>query len=403
MVALEDALRILTEKVEPRRLIRLPLEKCFGRILAEDIVSDMDFPPFDRSPLDGYAVRGADIRTASPERPVYLQQIDYVPAGACPTKRVGAGQAIRIMTGAKMPDGAEAVVRIEDTSLVNDRVTVLHVNQADKNICRRGEEFRSGEVVLTSGTHLQEGALGILAMLGRARPKVYANPKVGILATGTELISVSASLQPGKIRDTNSSLLDAKVRIAGGSPVLLGQVKDEINLILSKLYNTPNLPMYIVIGGSSLGDFDLAEEVFRRLKVPILFNRVAIKPGMPILAGIWKGSLLISLSGNPAACSVAFEVLVRPVLRKMAGFKHWQHIRLTAKLSSRFEKSSPVRRFVWARCFAVNGVVYAMPLQFQGNGMLRSILQANALLDIPAECPSLERGIEVETILLNCR
>lgn len=397
---LEDALNILIEHTPNGHPRRVPLEKCCGRVLAEDIVSDMDFPPFDRSPLDGYAVRMRDIREASPDRPVFLRQVDDVPAGYLPKQKIGAGQAARIMTGARIPDGADAVVKLEDSFLDKKRVGIINPHQANNNICDKGEEIRSGEVVLSTGTYLLEGALGLLAMLGQAAPKVYPQPKVGILATGSELLPVRATLEPGKIRDTNSIMLDAKVRLAGGVPVLLGQVQDDIDAIITRLRAQPRMSMYITTGGASSGDYDLAEELFSRLQVPILFKRVAIKPGMLVLAGVWKGALLIALSGNPGACSISFEVLLRPLLRKLAGFRQWSHTRLSVKLSSEFTKSSPVRRFIWARCFVENGIVYAMPLQHQGNGMLRSILGANALLDIPEASPPLGPGTELDALVI---
>lgn len=290
--------------------------------------------------------------------------------------------------------------RLEDTRYEGEQVDILNPDQANKNICKRGEEYKAGEKVLSKGSYLQEGNIGILAMLGHARPKVYVRPKVGIMATGSELLSVDAPLQPGMIRDTNSFLLDAKVRIAGGDPVLMGQVRDDVDSMAERLIGHPRLPIYIVTGGASVGDYDLAKKLFERLEVPILFDRVAIKPGMPVIAGYWRDALLLALSGNPAACSISFEVLVRPLIRKMAGFAQWQHIRIRAKLAGEFGKESPVRRFIWAHCFAVDGTLFASSLEYQGNGMLRAISQANALLDIPANSPKLDRGTDVVALLI---
>jgi molybdopterin molybdotransferase len=391
--ALLDACRIATGK-------RTPLTKCWGRVLAEDITSDMDFPPFDRSPLDGYAVRMDDIRAASKRNPAALRQIEYLPAGGCPQLRVGVGDAARIMTGAKMPDGADAVVRLEDTYVEGQQVFILSSGENDKNICKRGEEFRAGELVLKKGSCVQEGAIGTLALLGRDKPMVYTKPKVGILATGSELLPVSAQLQPGMIRDTNSNMLDAKVRAAGGAPVMMGQVSDDVDAMIERIQSYPRLPIYLVTGGASVGDYDLTGRLFERLGIPILFDRVAIKPGMPVIAGRWGDSLIIALSGNPAACIVSFEVLVRPLIRRIAGFTQFEPIRIRAKLAGKFEKASPVRRFIWAICFVVDGILFATPLEHQGNGMLRAIDKANVLLDIPAKSPPLDRGQEVLAILL---
>jgi len=400
IIPLEEALHILLKNAPTVGTINLPLTECFGRVLAEDIISPMDFPPFNRSPLDGYAVQIADILHATPEQPIVLQQIDYVPAGTVPQKIVHAGHATRIMTGGQIPEGADCVVRLEDTDIVDGKIQVKTATGAATNICSQGEEIRTHETVLQKGTVIKEGALGLLAMLGYAAPLVYQKPQVAILATGSELLSPSDPMEPGKIRDSNSYMLLAKVLMAGSEPILLGQEKDDLPAILAKLHEHQNIPLYITTGGASVGDYDLMEQLFHKLDIPILFNRVAIKPGMPILAGIWNDSLLIALSGNPAASSISFEVLVKPLLDKMTGRGTQSQKKIKVKLSGIFSKTSPTRRFVWAKWFSAQGITYAKPLIFQGNGMLKSALEANCLLEIPAHHPPLAEGDEIEAIFL---
>ncbi|EIW16406.1 MULTISPECIES: gephyrin-like molybdotransferase Glp [Pelosinus] len=402
MIVLEDALTLLLNHAPlPCSTTRYPLAECFGRILAEDITSTMDFPPFNRSPLDGYAVQLKDIVHVSPEHPVLLMQIESVPAGSVPCKIVTSGQATRIMTGAKIPEGADAVVRLEDTRLVNDQIEILTADKAATNICSQGEEIRINEKVLTTGTLLEEGALGLLSMLGQANPLVFHKPKIGILATGSELLSPSAPMKLGKIRDSNSYMLLAKTLKAGGEPVLLGHVEDNLSSIITKLSELPDLPVYITTGGASVGDYDLMEKLFQELQIPLLFKGVAMKPGMPVLAGVWKNSLLIALSGNPAAGSVSFEMLISPLIRKITGLRNWNHKKTIVKLCGTFTKTSPTRRFVWARWFMKQGFIFAEPLSHQGNGMLKSALEANALLEIPAHNSPIKDGTELEAILLH--
>jgi molybdopterin molybdotransferase len=402
MIVLEDALTLLLNHAPLHcSTTRYPLAECFGRILAEDITSTMDFPPFNRSPLDGYAVQLKDITHVSPEHPVLLTQIESVPAGSVPCKIVSSGQATRIMTGAKIPEGADAVIRLEDTRLINDQIEILTADKAATNICSQGEEIRVNEKVLTTGTLLEEGALGLLSMLGQANPLVFHKPKIGLLATGSELLSPSDPMKPGKIRDSNSYMLLAKVLKAGGEPVLLGHVEDNLSSIITKLSEQPDLPVYITTGGASVGDYDLMEKLFQELQIPLLFKGVAIKPGMPVLAGIWKNSLLIALSGNPAASSVSFEILISPLIRKITGLRNWNHKKTIVKLWGTFTKTSPTRRFVWARWFMKQGIIFAEPLSHQGNGMLKSALEANALLEIPAHNPPIKDGTELEAILLH--
>jgi len=396
---LEDALGMLLARTQLQGQKRIPLAECYQRILAEDIATEMDFPPFDRSPLDGYAVRMVDVQHASFAQPVVLKQVDNVPAGSVPSKKIQAGQATRIMTGAQIPEGADAVIRLEDIEVNQDRVRIFAPVEST-NICKQGEELRKGEIVLRQGTVLGDGALGLLAMLGRDQPLVYNQPQVAILATGTELIGVEQPLSPGKIRNSNNYMLMAKVREAGCQPILLGQVCDDLELIEQKLTGHKNIGMYITTGGASVGDYDLMQKLFAKLNIPMLFSRLAMKPGMPVMAGYWCDTLLVALSGNPASANVSFEVLLRPVLKKMSGATVVERPTSHGILKKAFTKSSPSRRFVWARCEFEDGILYAEPMGFQGNGMLSGLLLANALLDIPANSDDLQIGAEVAVRLL---
>jgi molybdopterin molybdotransferase len=220
------------------------------------------------------------------------------------------------------------------------------------------------------------------------------------LATGTEVIGVDQPLTPGKIRDSNSYMLAAKVREAGGEPVLLGQVPDKLADIEARLKQAGDVDLYITTGGASVGDYDLMEQLFERLSIQALFKRVAIKPGMPVLAGSWQQKMLIALSGNPAAAGVSFEVLVRPLVRKMAGAKVIDRIRAEALLTQEIVKAGPVRRFVWAKGEYHDGRLMASPLMLQRNGMLSGLLAANMLIDIPANHEPLAAGTNVEVLLL---
>ncbi|AIF51102.1 gephyrin-like molybdotransferase Glp [Pelosinus sp. UFO1] len=399
-ISLEDSMSILLEKIKLQKKTHISLEDCYNRVLAEDIIADMDFPPFDRSPLDGYAVRMEDVQSASSFNPVVLKQVDYVPAGSWPSKKVEIGMATRIMTGAKIPEGADAIIRLEDTEVQQDMVSIFAAADANHNICRQGEEICIGQIMLKKGTVIKDGAMGVLAMLGRSRPLIYEQPKVAILATGTEIVSVDQPLTKGKIRNSNSYMLMAKVREAGGQPILLGQVKDDIIEMEKKLIGHENIAMYITTGGASVGDYDLMEQLFHKMKIPMLFSRLAMKPGMPVITGFWHDTLVVALSGNPASANVSFEVLLRPLLRKMAGIIEIERPRAEAKLKKAFNKKSKSRRFIWARCENVDGALYAEPIDFQGNGMLSGLLPANALIDVSADSSCLPIGTRVTLRLL---
>jgi molybdopterin molybdotransferase len=397
---LDAARQLLLGLVCPCAAERVTLEYGWGRLLAEDVVADVDFPPFDRSPLDGYAVHSRDVECASVQKPVILEQIDYIPAGHVGRHTIGSGQTARIMTGASLPPGADGVVRQEDTVQNGTHIHILAGTNIHQNICRQGEELRKGEIVLRQGMLMGAGAMGVLAMLGKHAPLVYQRPRVGVLATGSEIIEVSQQLVPGKIRNSNTYMLLAQIKDAGGEPVLLGKVEDVTDKIVETLQKIPQCDIVITTGGASVGDYDLMGQVFLELGVPVLFNRLAIKPGMPVVAGRWQDKLLLALSGNPAAASVAFEVLVRPLIKKMAGDPCLWRPLVKAVLKDSFHKKPGSRRFVWAQCHWQEQGWEVLPLFYQSNGMLKSMVFANALIDVPPGSLSLSVGETVNVMLL---
>lgn len=400
IVELESAQKMLLDLVKTLDTEVLPLTQCSQRVLAETVTADMNFPPFDRSPLDGYAVIAADVKAARQDSPVILRQIDMIAAGSVSQAVVVPGTACRIMTGAPLPSGATGVVRVEDTAVADGMVRIFAGAGIEKNICRAGEEIAAGDEVIPAGTVINAGVMGMLAVLGKACPLVYKKPKVSLLATGSELVSPDMALAPGKIRNSNSYMLSGQVEYAGAQSVFLGQARDEVEAIARSIAAAPACDMTITTGGASVGDYDLIGEVFARLGIDILFEHVSIKPGMPVLAGVKAGKMFIGLSGNPAAASISFETLIRPVLLKMGGRQHWQRPVIRATLAREFGKSSEARRFVWAYWWQDGKTIMVKPLHYQGNGMLKSAMGANCLIVIPAGTPPLSAGSEVDIELL---
>ena len=358
------------------------------------------FPPFDRSPLDGYAVIAAEVEDASPERPVLLAIIDNIPAGRTPQRRLLPGTAARIMTGAPVPEGATGIIRVEDTKAEGEQVAIYAGAGAMNNICRRGEEIAAGEDLVRAGSVINAGVAGMLALMGKAAPWVYRKPRVAILATGNEIIPVDVPPVPGAIRNSNSYMIGSQVADIGAEPLLLGVAPDNIEQIAARFDEASICDLFITTGGVSTGDYDLIGDVYQKLGITILFERVGMKPGMPVLAGRKGGKIYIGLSGNPAAASIAFEQLVRPLLLKMAGQENWWRPRVKAMLISAFAKKAGPTRFVWARCWQQGTELVADSLALQGNGMLKSAIVANAFIVIPENSPPLAAGSEVEVILL---
>ncbi len=399
-VKLEIAQQALLEQAAVQPVESVSLEMSWQRIIAQEVIAQSDFPPFDRSPLDGYALLADEAALAVPERPVVLTEIDSVAAGEVSQKTVRAGTACRIMTGAPIPAGATGVVRVEDTIVSGKQVQVLNGQGLSLNICRQGEEIAAGEKVIVPGSVINMGIMGMLAVLGVARPLVFKQPRVVLVATGSELVEVHQELVPGKIRNSNSYMLSAMVREAGAQPLLLGTARDDIDEISRMITGANDFDVCITTGGASVGDYDLIGEIFAKLGITILFERISMKPGMPVLAGVKDGKLYIGLSGNPAAASVAFEQVIRPVLLKMAGRTNWWRPVVKAQLTIPFVKCGGARRFIWSRCWQGPEGLLVEPLKLQGHGMLKSAMGANALLVVPEDSPPLAEGTWLETLLL---
>ena len=399
-VSLEEAQEVVLSLAQVLPVEKVPLTMSYGRVLGRTLFADRDFPPFNRSPLDGYALIAADVVSATPEQPVILQQVDNVPAGTVSTVAVKPGTACRIMTGAPIPAGATGVIRLEDTKTIDNQVYVLDGRGAAKNICLKGEEIAAGEELIAAGTKIGFGAMGMLSVYGEAEPYVYRQPTVALLSTGSELVPVDQPLAPGKIRNSNSYMICGQILAAGAIPVLLGSVPDEREAIVAGLRRAEDCDVVITTGGASVGDRDLIAAVFQSIGVKILFTRVEMKPGMPVVAGVKDGKLFLGLSGNPSAASIAFEQIARPLLLRMGGCKAWFRPRIQACLAAPFKKSTGAKRFVWAKWWQEGGQMLVAPSVMQGNGMLKSAIAANSLICIPANSPPLAVGAEVSVMLL---
>jgi molybdopterin molybdotransferase len=398
-VKLEIAQGMLLQKGAVMPEEQLVLADCYLRVLAESVPADMDFPPFDRSPLDGYAVIAAEVERASEDQPVWLTVVDNIPAGKMPQVGLEPGTAARIMTGAPLPLGATGVVRVEETRSQDGQVAILAGHGVAGNICFQGEEISMGELVLTAGQPINAGAMGLLAMLGKTNVQVYKKPRVGILATGSEVVAVGDPLPGGCIRNSNSYMLSAQVVAAGACPVLLGIAPDDEQEIARYLAQN-EVEVIISTGGVSVGDYDYMSRVYRQMGVTILFEQVAIKPGMMVIAGEWQGKMVIGLSGNPAAATIAFELLVRPLLLKMGGRKDWWRPKVKCVLLNDYSKFMGTVRFVWGVCFQQGSALLVEILALQGNGMLKSAIVANCLVVIPQSSQPLNAGCDVEVFLL---
>lgn len=391
-VGVEQALDIVLGSVSALEGESRPLLECLGAVLAEDVAADMDIPPFDNSAMDGYAVLASDTSTASPDEPVVLQVTADLPAGYLPRGMLRPGEAVRIMTGAPLPPGADAVVRTEDVRRLDDKILVSNPVLPGDDIRRAGEDVARGEVILRRGTVIRPAEVGMLATLGRVQALVIRRPRVAVLTTGDELVAPDEPVAPGKIRNSNLYSISAQVKACGGQPILLGVARDTADELESKIRRgMAEADMLLTSGGVSVGDYDVVKTVLGRVG-EILFWKVKMRPGSPVTFGRIQGKPMFGLPGNPSASMVAFEQFVRPAILKMAGHSKLRRRQVQAVLEEAVKNRPGVRNFLRAVATKQNGEWRVRPAGAQGSGILRTMVRANALLVVPETVSRMQPG-----------
>lgn len=382
----------------------IPILEATGRVLAEDIHASGDIPPHANSSMDGYAVQAADTVGGGEGSPVALRIIGDLPAGYVSERVVTSGTAVRIMTGAPLPMGADAVVKVEDTRADGGYVQILTRVEAGNYIRSAGEDVRAGALMLRRGTRLRPQEIGMLAALGREEARVGRKPRVAILATGDELVGIHEPLVPGKIRNANSYSNAAQVIKHGGTPLLLGIARDTVEELTAKIQAglEQKVDLFLTSGGVSVGDFDLVKDVLAA-EGQMDFWRVRMKPGKPLAFGHIRGVPVLGLPGNPVSVMVSFEMFVRPALLKMQGLSDWQRPTVAATLMSTIEHKDERRHFVRVRLVWEDGEYHAYLTGAQGSGILSSMVRANALAIIPEDWDHAPAGATVRVMLLECR
>ena len=376
---------------------RVPLLEAAGRVLAEEITADRDIPPLTNSAMDGYAVRGADVSQSLAR----LRIVGEVAAGHVSEVSVGPGEALRIMTGAPVPVGADTVVRFEDTRQDGDWAEVLNPYLTGKNVRQAGEDVQAGQVVLEPGKVLRPQEIGMLAAVGRIEAAVVRRPRVAILATGDEIVPPDQTPGPGQIRDANSYTVAAQVQASGGVPLLLGVARDEESLVREGMRDalTQGVDFIITSGGVSVGDFDLVKQVLAA-EGEMHFWSLNMKPGRPLAFGTIGGVPLLGLPGNPVAAMVSVELFARPAILKMQGFTDWSRPTVQARLVQSIARKDGRRHYLRVRLRETDAGYEASLTGDQGSGILQSLVRADGLAIIPEEADSLPAGAEVEVVLL---
>ena len=396
MLTVPEASANILEHITPLAVERVPLLDSLGRVLAEPIRAPMTLPAWDNSAMDGYAVRGDDIDSASAERPVTLRVLETVAAGRFATRRVEPGEAIRIMTGAPLPEGADTVVRVEDTDGGTAEVIVRDARDARRNVRPRGEDFNEGDALLEPGAPLGAAQLGILASIGRASVDVFRRPRVAIMGSGDELVDIDQFhqvLAGRKIVSSNGYTLHALVRDAGGEPVNVGIADDTPASLREHLRRATGADLVLTSAGVSVGEFDYTREVIAALGADMKFWRVRMRPGAPLGFGLLGSTPWIGLPGNPVSAMVTFELFVRPVIRRMLGHARLFRRPIPVVLEERVTIGARLTHFLRAIVTTRDdGTVTARLTGPQGSGILTSMSRANALLVVPYERPEVEAG-----------
>jgi len=384
---------------------KVSLIESYGRTLGEDVIADHDVPHFDRSPYDGFAIRAEDTKEASSSNPIQFEVIGEIGAGFVFTEEVKEFQAVRIMTGAAIPEGCNAVVMLELTEGFEENEKIYMVLKrsfsSGDNISFKGEDVNQNSILVKKGTVINPGVAALLATFGYSSVHVIKQPVIGIVTTGSELLEVHEQLKLGKIRNSNSYMIAAQIERAGGVVQYYGQFADD----LETCYNTVKKAMkevdiLITTGGVSVGDYDYLPAIHKRLQANVLFNKIAMRPGSVTTVAEVEGKLLFGLSGNPSACYVGCELFVRPVIRTYLYKKNPHVFRAEAILQKDFPKANPFTRFVRGKVEIVDGTLQAIPVGLDKSSAISSLAEADAFIVLPGGTRGFEAGITVSVLLL---
>jgi len=401
MFSVDEAVHCIMESVKVMDSESVPLTDGLNRVLAGDVVACMDLPPFSHATVDGFAVLHEDVEQASRERGVPLRVVGTICAGSVARKTVRRGLAVRIMTGAPLPPGADAVVKEEDTSPRKKTTPLIHVEKpvaAMENVASTGEDVRRGEVVLEKGTALRPENIGILASLGLQQVVVFRQPEIALLSTGDELVGLREDLGGGRIFASSFYVLLAKIRECDCIPMALGIVGDDGASIEKRIRSGLAANAIITIGGTRRGDSDWVRDVYGKMEIHSQIDGVAMSPGGSFAFGLLKGKPIFSLPGSPTASVVAFEELVRPSLLKMRGISGGQSLaRPTVKMSlgGRTRGKRGLRKYVLARIVVKDGRFTAIPINRARRGAVTPMVQANGIVVLPEGESEVHAGEEV--------
>ena len=401
MISVEEALQTILAGCRPMGLEKVNILEARGRVIGEDVFAPRDIPSAANSAMDGYAVRSADTKGVSALKPVELKVIETIAAGSAPRKTLQAGQAARIMTGAVVPKGADAVVRREDTEEQGKTVRIKVAAPKGLDIRFPGEDVQKGERVIAAGSVLRPGYIGMLAALGKSFVSVHQKPRVAILSTGDELVDIETDPPPGKIVNSNSYSLAAQILECGGIPIMMGIGRDKKAELVEKFQIARRADVILSSGGVSVGDYDFVKDVMGDIGNAMHFWQVAMRPGKPLAFGSIEGVPLFGLPGNPVSVMVSFEQFVRPYLLKMQGHVRIFRETITAQSAQDIKKGIGTKNFIRAVVQKEKDRYLARVTGEQGSGILKSMVVANAFIVLPEKVSFVKKGDQVVLQLLD--
>jgi molybdopterin molybdotransferase len=397
MLSFEEARQLVIAQSKSHAGVRpaltLPIAEALGYVLAQEIRSDREYPPFDRSTRDGYAVRAADAKEGAT-----LPCTGEIKAGDTVSEPLSPGSCVQIMTGAAVPAGADAVVMIEFTQRANDAVTFQRASQSGQNIVPKGSEAKAGDVALKPGVRLGFAELAVAAQVGAATVRCYKKPRVAILSTGDEVVPITETPGPFHIRNSNTVSLAAQIQLAGGEPVPLVNALDRVDDLAAKIEQGLREDILVLSGGVSMGKYDLVETVLKSLGAEFFFDAVAIRPGKPAVFGRCRNTIVFGLPGNPVSTMVTFQLFVIPALDVLSGAEPRPLPLLEASLAEPLQENPGLTHFLPARIAWSGNSPSVAPLRWQGSGDISALTRANSFLVIPAGRSNMAAGEKVSVL-----
>ena len=386
MISFEEALKIVLDSAHNALIEEVEMLNSTQRVLAEDIFSDVNMPPFDKSAVDGFCCRKVDF-----DSNLELEIIEIIPAGKCPEKSISIGECSQIMTGAMLPQGADCVVMIEDTEVHGNKIKFTK-DITSLNICYLSEDISINDLVLTKGTQIKPQHIAIMASVGTWKPKVFCKPKTGIISTGDELVEPNMKPGPSQIRNSNAWQLMAQVINAGGIPYYEGIAADNKESTYEKITNAmQNNDIVLLTGGVSMGDFDYVPEIMKEIGINILFKSIAVQPGRPTVFGIKDEKYIFGLPGNPVSSFVQFEMLVKPLIKKISGV-HYKNSEMVLPMGKDLLRKKTERKS-FIPVSIINGEIF--PVDYHGSVHIHSYVYADGIISMEKGVLSLQKGEKV--------